>query len=955
MGGIMVGKRKKSFWSLLFHLYLFLWCNQLCLDANLPESQWVTPGQIKARRASLSSDGRIMAYVQDKGEMNELWIKYVKDKGNGIRVHSNRGEIDGPIFSTSNETLYFSMKRDGFSKIYKKRLRSTADPEALTFGKSNDFHPALSPDGKFLAFDTDRTGNFDIFLLNLATGNLDQLTQYQKHDFDPAFSPDGKYLAYTSFRNKTFNLFLKNLRIAGSQALQLTQEEFVTAHPAFDSRGKGIFFDSNRSGSNQIYYFDLSSHQILQVTQKPQVASFPHESGGILLFDSEEYGVFGIRKMPLKDETYKQFQAQESPAQEPVKDLKELARAVQELRVEKGADFEADLKRIEEEKSTIVKELNMQNPASFETPTFDLSFLEKKKLEKTGILTDGEGLGIQNQEAVDARNQNQSELHSLQDGQLSASFQGREIVAEPAPEQAPNWQEQKAQMAKAEVSMSPLDQLFQNAPRGLPIMERSQRVSEETVVDRNETSVVAKSGIESYFEPKMPEMVETTLPRKGSVNVPLYQPISLVLNRNIYKGEESILQGKLLKDGVEVPVQVDYNKNQNRIDIVPNEKLEPGTEYRVYLGRATWSFQTEGEKLSKNPRVVATEKSDQFAKKVFKIERVFPKARSRANKVGAPVQVQFSDKIDPETINASSLTLYANGQIVPGEMTFESNDKVLTLRPYRNLGEATVYEVKVSKDLRSVAGVSFEGPNSWKFKTQYYSPFLITDYPPTILDSEKMPIEIAFNRPVGAKSIQSDQFFIQGKNFKYRGRVELKNANRTLVFTTYQKVPDQQDFRFFLSPNLTDEDGNFLENVKPIQLSSRFPQDSMSQSQKLMARARSYRSEPAHPRTDSFGLATIETFFQKGYIQNRLAQHIGSGQQVSRYKVALLIEEALTNATRMNRDEKGKLEELVSGYQVELKNLGVDVGRVKARLTGQVRNRRSSPQSSDFASRGRRL
>ena len=37
----------------------------------------------------------------------------------------------------------------------------------LTQGKSNDYHPSLSPDGRILAFDSDRSGNFDIWLLDL--------------------------------------------------------------------------------------------------------------------------------------------------------------------------------------------------------------------------------------------------------------------------------------------------------------------------------------------------------------------------------------------------------------------------------------------------------------------------------------------------------------------------------------------------------------------------------------------------------------------------------------------------------------------------------------------------------------------------------------------------------------------------------------------------------------------
>ena len=120
-------------------------------------------------------------------------------------------------------------------------------------------------------------------------------------------------------------------------------------------------------------------------------------------------------------------------------------------------------------------------------------------------------------------------------------------------------------------------------------------------------------------------------------------------------------------------------------------------------------------------------------------------------------------------------------------MIFEDNDKVLTLKPYRNLGEAKIYEVRLSPDLRSKNGNLIIGNTNWKFKTRYFSPFLVSEFPPSILDKQDQTIQIKFNRELDSSSVRSDEYFLQGDNFRYNGRVEVSSNRKSLTFKPYQK------------------------------------------------------------------------------------------------------------------------------------------------------------------------
>lgn len=68
----------------------------------------------------------------------------------------------------------------------------------LTTSPQHDRHPRWSPDGKYLVFESNRSGSFQIYLLNTAGGEAKQLTTISTEAAQPIFSPDGKHLAFVS-------------------------------------------------------------------------------------------------------------------------------------------------------------------------------------------------------------------------------------------------------------------------------------------------------------------------------------------------------------------------------------------------------------------------------------------------------------------------------------------------------------------------------------------------------------------------------------------------------------------------------------------------------------------------------------------------------------------------------------------------------------------------------------
>jgi serine/threonine protein kinase len=70
----------------------------------------------------------------------------------------------------------------------------------VTFGAGLQAEPTWSPDGRFLAYSSDRSGNFDIWVQQVGSGEPLQLTNESGHNWQPNWSPDGKQIAFRSER-----------------------------------------------------------------------------------------------------------------------------------------------------------------------------------------------------------------------------------------------------------------------------------------------------------------------------------------------------------------------------------------------------------------------------------------------------------------------------------------------------------------------------------------------------------------------------------------------------------------------------------------------------------------------------------------------------------------------------------------------------------------------------------
>jgi len=170
--------------------------------------------------AVISPNGKQIAFSVSTAEgidTNNIWI--VNINGKNLRKITKMGYLQHePVWSVSGDDIYF-----------------------------------LSGDGK---------QSHNIFKVNVKTTNVDQLTVGKLYHFDLAINSNDE-LAFSSNRLGNYELFrFTNDKVA----------KRLTSHPALDGRPswspdmQGLIFESTRLGSPNLWYIDLNSHQLKQLT-----------------------------------------------------------------------------------------------------------------------------------------------------------------------------------------------------------------------------------------------------------------------------------------------------------------------------------------------------------------------------------------------------------------------------------------------------------------------------------------------------------------------------------------------------------------------------------------------------------------------------------------------------------------------------------------------------------------
>lgn len=174
-----------------------------------------------------------------------------------------------PTEKPLDEWILFVSDRSGNYEIYQMNLASK-ETINLTTNPGEDMNPQISPDGKFMVFYSNRDGQNNVYKMNLTDHTLMQLTNNGGNNYDPSYSHDGQAIVFKSTRDDDLgDIFVMNPDGTGQVNLTPSQNTTEEWSPRFSNDGKRILFVM-RSNSNhltdEIYAMQRDGSQLTQLT-----------------------------------------------------------------------------------------------------------------------------------------------------------------------------------------------------------------------------------------------------------------------------------------------------------------------------------------------------------------------------------------------------------------------------------------------------------------------------------------------------------------------------------------------------------------------------------------------------------------------------------------------------------------------------------------------------------------
>jgi TolB protein len=216
---------------------------------------------------AISPDGSKIAFTSYAKGNPAIFIFSV-DPLRQLPFYNQRASVnETPEFTPDGKQILYSSSASGWTQIYIANLDGSG-LHRLSSSAAIEVEPKVNPKtGTEIAFVSGRSGPQQIYRMNIDGGDVERLTNGEGEASNPSWNPDGAHLAFSwtrGYATGNFNIFVMD--VASRSFIQLTHSEGRNENPSWAPDGVHIVFQSNRGGSYQIYSMLADGTQVKQLT-----------------------------------------------------------------------------------------------------------------------------------------------------------------------------------------------------------------------------------------------------------------------------------------------------------------------------------------------------------------------------------------------------------------------------------------------------------------------------------------------------------------------------------------------------------------------------------------------------------------------------------------------------------------------------------------------------------------
>jgi TolB protein len=242
-------------------------------DYDGANSRRITVGRQLNITPVWSPDARAIAYTSYRSGFPDIYISRIYE-GTMITPTKGAGQNWLPVYSPDGTRLAFTSNRDGNPELYIMNVDGT-NLRRLTNHPQIDTTPTWSPTGSQIAFTSDRSGSPAIYVVGADGLGLRRISSDNYADRPTWSPPPFNEIAYAARTGPGYDI--KVLNIASGEIRQITFGEGSNESPAWAPNGRHLAFTSTRSGRTQVFTVNRDGRNVRQITREGN-NFFPHWS-----------------------------------------------------------------------------------------------------------------------------------------------------------------------------------------------------------------------------------------------------------------------------------------------------------------------------------------------------------------------------------------------------------------------------------------------------------------------------------------------------------------------------------------------------------------------------------------------------------------------------------------------------------------------------------------------------